>query len=72
MAMCDEGYMVEDESSKFRFCQKDRTWTGKDAKCAGKECFCVFISDSEAPYSIVECVAYLSQIQKHHTVLWNV
>ena len=36
MAMCDEGYMVEDESSKFRFCQKDRTWSGKDAKCVRK------------------------------------
>ena len=37
MAKCDEGYMVQDESSKFRFCQKDRTWSGKDAKCVGKE-----------------------------------
>lgn len=38
MARCDEGYMLQDESSRFRFCQQDGTWTGKDAKCVALSC----------------------------------
>lgn len=38
MTSCNEGYMLEDDSSRFRICQKDKTWSGKPAKCIVLSC----------------------------------